>query len=99
MSFKEKVYQETAKIPRGKVATYSWVAKRAGSPRAVRAVGNIMNKNPVPGSGKGKVPCHRVVRKDRTPGGFGGGTSKKIRLLREEGVLLEDGKIHERFFL
>jgi O-6-methylguanine DNA methyltransferase len=82
-SFTQKVYAVVARIPRGKTMTYQEVARRAGSPRAYRAVGNIMNKNP----DTKKVPCHRVVRSDGTPGGYAWGTKKKIALLRSEGAL------------
>jgi methylated-DNA-protein-cysteine methyltransferase-like protein len=97
--FKERVYQETSRIPRGKVATYSYIAKRADSPRAVRAVGNILNRNPNPGTKPGRVPCHRVVRSDRTPGGFARGTQKKILLLKKEGISFENNMIPKSFFL
>jgi methylated-DNA-[protein]-cysteine S-methyltransferase len=82
-TFKEKVYAVVAKIPRGKTMTYMEVARRAGSPNAYRAVGNIMNKNP----DTKKVPCHRVVRSDGTVGGYASGTKKKIALLRREGAI------------
>ncbi len=82
-SFAEKVYAVVAKIPRGKTLTYAEVARRAGRPKAYRAVGNIMNKNP----DTKKVPCHRVVRSDGTPGGYAWGAAKKIALLRREGAL------------
>jgi len=82
-SFKEKVYAVVAKIPRGKTMTYQEVARRAGSPHAYRAVGNIMNKNP----DTKKVPCHRVVRSDGTPGGYAHGTKAKIALLKKEGAI------------
>ncbi len=95
MKFSERVYRETSLIPRGRVATYSHIARRAGSPGASRVVGNALNKNPNPG----RVPCHRVVRSDRRPGGFASGTREKINLLKKEGVLLDNGKIPERFFL
>ncbi|MGC9599513.1 MAG: MGMT family protein [Minisyncoccia bacterium] len=81
-SFSEKVYAVVAKIPRGQTLTYKEVARRAGSPRAYRAVGNILNKNRNP-----KVPCHRVVRSDGDPGGFAWGRKKKIMMLRREGAL------------
>ena len=81
-SFSEKVYAVVAKIPRGKTLTYREVARRAGSPRAYRAVGNILNKNR-----NSKVPCHRVVRSDGDPGGFAWGRKKKIMMLRREGAL------------
>jgi methylated-DNA-[protein]-cysteine S-methyltransferase len=81
-SFTEKVYAIVAKIPRGSVMTYQEVARRAGRPRAYRAVGNIMNKNP----DTARVPCHRVVRSDGTPGGYVRGARKKIEILRREGA-------------
>jgi O-6-methylguanine DNA methyltransferase len=82
-TFKEKVYAVVAKIPRGKTMTYKEVARRAGSPHAYRAVGNIMNKNP----DTKKVPCHRVVRSDGDPGGYARGRAKKIAMLRREGAI------------
>ena len=81
-SFTEKVYAVVAKIPRGKVMTYGEVARRAGNPRAARAVGNIMHNNP----DTKRVPCHRVVRLDGTPGGYARGTPRKIAILRREGA-------------
>ncbi len=80
--FTEKVYAVVAKIPRGKTMTYGEVARRAGRPGAARAVGNIMHNNP----DTKKVPCHRVVRADGTPGGYAWGIKRKITLLRREGA-------------
>lgn len=82
-TFKEKVYAVVAKIPKGQTMTYQQVARLAGSPKAYRAVGNIMNKNP----DTAKVPCHRVVRSDGTPGGYAQGTSRKLAILKSEGVV------------
>jgi O-6-methylguanine DNA methyltransferase len=82
-TFKEKVYAVVAKIPRGKTLTYKEVARRAGSPNAYRAVGNIMNKNP----DTKKVPCHRVVRSDGDTGGYAYGRAAKIALLKKEGAI------------
>jgi O-6-methylguanine DNA methyltransferase len=82
-TFAEKVYVAVAKIPRGSVLTYREVARRAGSPRAYRAVGTILGKN----SNPRKVPCHRVIRSDGTVGGYAWGTQKKMVLLRREGAL------------
>ena len=79
MTFKEKVYAVVAKIPKGKVLTYKEVAKRAGSPKASRAVGNILNKNVSP-----KVPCHRVIRSNGEIGGFRSGHVAKVQILRKE---------------
>jgi len=78
-TFTDRVRDVVTSIPKGKVMTYKQVAEAAGSFKAFRAVGNIMNKNRDP-----HVPCHRVVRSDGTPGGFAWGTEKKITLLRKE---------------
>lgn len=82
LAFAEKVYAVVARIRRGQTMTYKEVARRAGSPDAYRAVGNILNKNRNP-----KVPCHRVVRSDGDPGGFAWGRKKKIMMLKKEGAL------------
>jgi O-6-methylguanine DNA methyltransferase len=86
-TFKEKVYAVVAKIPRGKTMAYKEVARRAGSPNAYRAVGNIMNKNP----DTKKVPCHRVVPSsfatDGNPGGYARGNKTKIAILKKEGAI------------
>jgi O-6-methylguanine DNA methyltransferase len=99
MNFSEKVYRIVSGIPPGRVMTYSGVASLAGSPRGSRAVGNLMARNPNPGTGPGKVPCHRVVRSDGTPGGFSGqgGPSRKRRLLESEGVRFENERIARDF--
>lgn len=83
MSFKEKVLEVVKKIPRGQTLSYKEVAKRAGRPRAYRAVGSILNKNKNP-----KVPCHRVIRSDKTIGGYRQGSKKKIELLKKEKAIL-----------
>ena len=78
--FGERVYAVVAKIPRGKVMTYAEVAKKAGNPKAVRAVGYWMSKNYDP-----KIPCHRVIRSDGTIGDYNrGGPSRKAELLLME---------------
>ncbi len=81
-SFTEKVYDVVAKIPRGKTLTYREVARRAGSPHAYRAVGNIMHNNP----DTKRVPCHRVVRSDGDPGGYARGRAAKLKILKQEGA-------------
>ncbi|HOX21714.1 MAG TPA: MGMT family protein [Candidatus Paceibacterota bacterium] len=86
--FKEKVYQVVAKITKGEVLSYQDVAKKAGSPKACRAVGNIMNRHHIKG-----LPCHRVIRSDASVGGYFWGTKKKIKRLKEEGVKIESGKV------
>lgn len=80
--FAEKVLAVAAKIPAGQTLTYAQVASRAGSARAARAVGNILNKNCDP-----HIPCHRVIRSDGKPGGYNRGAREKIRRLRAEGAV------------
>lgn len=81
-SFAQQVYAVTRRIPRGQVATYAQVAAAIGHPRAVRAVGNALRKNPTPGP----IPCHRVIRSDGSIGGYIFGYRAKWALLRAEGV-------------
>ena len=78
-TFADRVRAIVAKIPKGETMTYKQVAERAGSPRAFRAVGNILNKNYDP-----NIPCHRVVRSDGTTGGYNRGSERKLEILREE---------------
>ena len=78
-SFKQSVFNVVASIPKGKTLSYKEVAVLAGSPRAFRAVGNILNTNYNP-----NIPCHRVVRSDGTTGGYNRGTRRKIMLLSAE---------------
>jgi len=82
--FHRRVLGATAKVPAGRVATYTQIATRAGSPRASRAAGNALHNNPV----AIVVPCHRVLRTDGSLGGYGGGLPIKEWLLRHEGALL-----------
>jgi O-6-methylguanine DNA methyltransferase len=82
MIFSEKVLSVVSKIRHGKTLTYKEVARRAGNPKAYRAVGNILNKNHNP-----KIPCHRVVRSDGTPGGYNRGRANKIKILKKEGII------------
>lgn len=85
----EKVLKITSKIPRGKTLTYGEVAKLAGSPRAYRAVGNILSKNFDPA-----IPCHRVVRSDGKIGGYNRGRKKKAALLLREKAICIPNNIH-----
>lgn len=80
MTFSARVYEVVRKIPRGQALTYQEVAKRAGSPKAYRAVGNILNRNTRPDI----IPCHRVIRSDGKVGGYRWGTKKKAALLKQE---------------
>lgn len=85
--FQKKVYDFVKTIPKGKTTTYKEVAIAIGHPRAYRAVGNALNKNPAPFGKEAEqvlVPCHRVIKFDGTPGGFALGTLKKVKLLKNE---------------
>ena len=84
--FQLKVWAYLSKIPRGKVKTYSQVAKAIGKPLAVRAVANAIGKNPY----APKIPCHRVIRSDGSLGGYSGkgGVKTKRFLLQKEGITL-----------
>ena len=84
--FQLKVWNYLKKIPRGKIKTYSEVAKAIGKPLAVRAVANAIGKNPL----APQIPCHRVIRSDGSLGGYSGkgGIKTKRLLLKKEGVTL-----------
>lgn len=82
MTFQEKVLRVVKNIPKGEVLSYKEVARRAGRPKAYRAVGNILSKNYDP-----KIPCHRVIRSDGSLGGYNRGRCQKKILLKKEGVI------------
>ena len=83
--FHQEVLRATARIPRGEVRTYGELAAAVGRPRAARAVGTAMARNPVPLL----VPCHRVVPSSGGVGSYGGFSSDlKAKLLANEGVTL-----------
>jgi methylated-DNA-[protein]-cysteine S-methyltransferase len=85
--FQEKVWQELCRIPFGRTASYQDIAVRVGNAKACRAVGMANNKNPIPII----VPCHRVIGKDGSLTGFGGGLDIKKQLLElEQGVCTSD---------
>lgn len=93
--FQKKVYQATARIPRGRVSTYQAIARACGCPGAARAVGNALNKNPY----APQVPCHRVLRSNGQIGGFAWGTAKKVAMLRKEGLIIQNGCIDLKRYL
>jgi methylated-DNA-[protein]-cysteine S-methyltransferase len=88
MTFNQKIWALTSRIPRGQVTTYAELARALGT-KAYRAVGNAMNKNPyAPG-----VPCHRVVGSNGALTGFAGGLDKKRKMLKEEGVPVRTDRV------
>jgi O-6-methylguanine DNA methyltransferase len=78
--FARDVLTVTRRIPAGEVRSYGWIAREAGRPRGVRAVGSVLARNPVPLL----IPCHRVVRSDGHPGDYIFGPAHKAHLLRIE---------------
>jgi methylated-DNA-[protein]-cysteine S-methyltransferase len=91
--FATKVYTALRKVPAGKVITYAALGRRIGC-HSPRAIGQALRANPF----APKVPCHRVIASDLTPGGFqgrrsGAALAKKLRLLAAEGVLFKNGHL------
>jgi methylated-DNA-[protein]-cysteine S-methyltransferase len=82
--FNRRVLRELARVPYGEVVTYGELAARAARPRAARAVGTVMNRNPLPIV----LPCHRVIGSTGKLVGYAGGLERKETLLRLEGALL-----------
>jgi methylated-DNA-[protein]-cysteine S-methyltransferase len=82
--FTLRVLGELSRVPYGETATYAELAARAGRPKAARAVGMVMNRNPIPIV----LPCHRIVGSSGSLVGYGGGLDRKAALLQLEGVTL-----------
>jgi methylated-DNA-[protein]-cysteine S-methyltransferase len=82
--FNRRVLRELARVPYGEVVTYGELAARAARPRAARAVGMVMNRNPLPIV----LPCHRVIGASGKLTGYAGGLERKEALLRLEGAIL-----------
>jgi methylated-DNA-[protein]-cysteine S-methyltransferase len=83
-TFNRRVLEELARVPYGEVVTYGELAARAARPRAARAVGTVMNRNPLPIV----LPCHRVIGANGKLVGYAGGLARKEQLLRLEGAIL-----------
>jgi methylated-DNA-[protein]-cysteine S-methyltransferase len=79
-----KVLAELARVEYGSTTTYGALAALTGNPRAARAVGTVMNRNPIPIV----LPCHRVIGASGSLTGYGGGLDRKEHLLRLEGAIL-----------
>jgi O-6-methylguanine DNA methyltransferase len=85
-AFEGDVLVATRRIPAGQVRPYAWVAREAGHPAAVRAVGTVLARNPLPLL----VPCHRVIRSDGALGNYMFGRERKAELLVAEGADLDE---------
>lgn len=88
--FQKEVFEALKKIPKGYVTTYAAIARYLNT-NAVRAIGTAVGKNP----DAPKVPCHRVVLSSGKVGNYSGegGLKRKIELLEQEGVVVENGMI------
>ena len=80
--FQRRVWDELQRIPFGATISYAELARRIGSPNAVRAVGAANGANPIPVV----IPCHRVIGSNGSMTGYGGGLSRKKKLLSIEGA-------------
>ena len=83
-SFNAEVLAELARVPYGVTTTYGTLADKVGHPKAARAVGTVMNRNPIPIV----LPCHRVVGANGSLTGYAGGLDRKLQLLQLEGAIL-----------
>jgi methylated-DNA-[protein]-cysteine S-methyltransferase len=98
--YQQSILRVLAEVPKGKVTTYGDLAKELArrnpkwSPNASRAVGTTMRNNPC----GPQIPCHRVIKSDGSIGSFRGGAigavEEKIKMLREEDIVIINGKIN-----
>jgi methylated-DNA-[protein]-cysteine S-methyltransferase len=82
--FNDSVLRELARVPYGITTTYGALAAKVGRPKAARAVGTVMNRNPIPIV----LPCHRVLGANGSLTGYAGGLDRKLQLLQLEGAML-----------
>jgi methylated-DNA-[protein]-cysteine S-methyltransferase len=83
--FQRSVWRGLYEIPYGETISYGELANRLENPSAVRAVGTANGMNPI----SIIVPCHRVIGRDGSLTGYGGGLDIKLKLLQHEGILLD----------
>jgi methylated-DNA-[protein]-cysteine S-methyltransferase len=83
--FQRRVWEALRAIPRGKTTTYAELAAAIGSPKAVRAVGAAVGRNPL----SILIPCHRVIGRDGSLTGYAGGLTRKKQLLALEGLNID----------
>ena len=89
MNLDEKIYKKLLQVPKGQITTYGELAKAVGLKNGQRAVGKMMNKNPYPVI----IPCHRVVMSTGKIGGYAYGENVKTKMLNDEGLEIQNGKI------
>ena len=88
-AFDQRVLGEVRRVGWGETASYGDIAKRVGAPRAARAVGGALGRNPI----SLLIPCHRIIAGDGTLGGYGGTglLDRDRQLSRKEALLLREG--------
>ena len=91
-NFESKVLRVVRKIPKGRVTTYKFIAKKIGQPKAYRAVANALKKNHF----LIKIPCHRVIRSNGELGGDILGPKRKLKILKREGIEFIRDKIRDK---
>lgn len=84
-AFQKQVWEALLEIPYGKTISYTDLALRVGNLKSIRAIGLANGQNPI----AIVIPCHRVIGKDGTLVGYGGGLENKLWLLRHEGALAD----------
>ncbi|OOR98748.1 cysteine methyltransferase [Haemophilus paracuniculus] len=84
--FQQAVWQKLREIPYGEITSYGEIAQQLGKPKAMRAVGGAVGRNPI----SILIPCHRVLGKSQTLTGFGGGLPAKRYLLQLEKIPYQD---------
>jgi len=89
LNLEHKVYKKLLEVPKGKVTTYSELAKAVGLKNGQRVIGRIMNKNPYPVL----IPCHRVILSNGKVGEYAWGQRVKTKMLTKEGIKIKKGKI------
>lgn len=94
--FELKVYKYLTTIPKGKVVSYGYLAKAIGCPKASRAVGNALHKNPYPDI----YPCYKVVNaQGKLAKHFGLGIEEQKRRLEKDGIVVNDYSVDSKYFL
>jgi len=91
LNLQQKIYKKLLEVPKGQITTYGELAKAVGLKNGQRAIGKIMNKNPYPVI----IPCHRVVMSTGKIGGYAYGENVKTKMLNDEGIKIQNGKIVE----